>query len=162
MKNKNKTKSIILQNEINSKTGLTLIKSYNSYSSIKFYLEKDSQKPNIKYVIYMFDEDSKIVKETKDKTMKQSEFQRYVINEFQEQKKFNQYVINEFQEQKKFNQYVIEQFEEQKKFNQYVLEQFEEQKKFNQYVIEKFEEQNKFNKSILDEIKNLKKFHENE
>ena len=148
MKNKNKTKSIILQNEINSKTGLTLIKSYNSYSSIKFYLEKDSQKPNIKYVIYMFDEDSKIVKETKDKTMKQSEFQRYVINEFQEQKKFNQYVI--------------EQFEEQKKFNQYVLEQFEEQKKFNQYVIEKFEEQNKFNKSILDEIKNLKKFHENE
>ena len=47
-----KTKSITLQNEIDPKTGLVLIKDYNSYNSIKFYLQKDEEKPNIKYVIY--------------------------------------------------------------------------------------------------------------
>ena len=99
-----KTKSIILQNEIDPKIGLVLIKDYNSYNSIKFYLQKDEEKPNIKYVIYMFDENSKIEKETKGKSMKQSEFQELVINEFKEQKKFNEFVINEFKEQKKFNE----------------------------------------------------------
>lgn len=92
-----KTKSIILQNEIDPKTGLVLIKDYNSYNSIKFYLQKDEEKPNIKYVIYMFDENSKIEKETKGKTMKQSEFQQYVIEQFKEQKKFNE-------QQLKFNE----------------------------------------------------------
>jgi len=92
-----KTKSITLQNEIDPKTGLVLIKDYNSYNSIKFYLQKDEQSPNIKYVIYMFDENSKIVKETKGKTMKQSEFQQYVIEQFKEQKKFNE-------QQLKFNE----------------------------------------------------------
>ena len=38
----------------------------------------------------MFDENSKIIKEAKGKTMKQSEFQELVINEFKEQKKFNE------------------------------------------------------------------------
>ena len=85
-----KTKSITLQNEIDPKTGLVLIKDYNSYNSIKFYLQKDEEKPNIKYVIYMFDENSKIEKETKGKSMKQSEFQQYVIEQFKEQKKFNE------------------------------------------------------------------------
>lgn len=92
-----KTKSITLQNEINPKTGLVLIKDYNSYNSIKFYLQKDEEKPNIKYVIYMFDENSKIVRETKGKSMKQSEFQQYVIEQFKEQKKFNE-------QQLKFNE----------------------------------------------------------
>ena len=55
------TKSIILQNEIDPKIGLVLIKDYNSYNSI----QKDDEKPNIKYVIYMFDENSKIIKEAK-------------------------------------------------------------------------------------------------
>ena len=77
-----KIKSIILQNEIDPKIGLLLIKDYNSYNSIKFYLQKDEETPNIKYVIYMFDENSKIIKEAKGKTMKQSEFQELVINEF--------------------------------------------------------------------------------
>ena len=92
-----KTKSITLQNEIDPKTGLVLIKDYNSYNSIKFYLQKDEETPNIKYVIYMFDENSKIEKETKGKSMKQNEFQQYVINEFKEQKKFNE-------QQLKFNE----------------------------------------------------------
>ena len=98
-----KTKSITLQNEIDPKTGLVLIKDYNSYNSIKFYLQKDEEKPNIKYVIYMFDENSKIVKETKGKSMKQSEFQQYVIEQFKEQKKFNEQQLKFNQQQMEFN-----------------------------------------------------------
>ena len=88
---------INLFNNSYPKTGLVLIKDYNSYNSIKFYLQKDEEKPNIKYVIYMFDENSKIVKEAKGKSMKQSEFQQYVIEQFKEQKKFNE-------QQLKFNE----------------------------------------------------------
>ena len=98
-----KTKSITLQNEIDPKTGLVLIKDYNSYNSIKFYLQKDEETPNIKYVIYMFDENSKIVKKTKGKSMKQSEFQQYVIEQFKEQKKFNEQQLKFNQQQMEFN-----------------------------------------------------------
>ena len=98
-----KIKSIILQNEIDPKTGLVLIKDYNSYNSIKFYLQKDEQSPNIKYVIYMFDENSKIVKEAKGKSMKQSEFQQYVIEQFKEQKKFNEQQLKFNEQQMEFN-----------------------------------------------------------
>ena len=98
-----KMKSIILQNEIDPKIGLVLIKDYNSYNSIKFYLQKDEQSPNIKYVIYMFDENTKIVKEAKGKSMKQSEFQQYVINEFKEQKKFNEQQLKFNEQQMEFN-----------------------------------------------------------
>ena len=98
-----KIKSIILQNEIEPKIGLVLIKDYNSYNSIKFYLQKDEEKPNIKYVIYMFDENSKIEKETKGKTMKQSEFQQYVIEQFKEQKKFNEQQLKFNEQQMEFN-----------------------------------------------------------
>ena len=98
-----KTTSITLQNEIDPKTGLVLIKDYNSYNSIKFYLQKDEEKPNIKYVIYMFDENTKIVKEAKGKSMKQSEFQQYVINEFKEQKKFNEQQLKFNEQQMEFN-----------------------------------------------------------
>ena len=98
-----KIKSIILQNEIEPKIGLVLIKDYNSYNSIKFYLQKDEEKPNIKYVIYMFDENSKIVKEAKGKSMKQSEFQQYVIEQFKEQKKFNEQQLKFNEQQMEFN-----------------------------------------------------------
>ena len=98
-----KTKSIILQNEIDPKTGLVLIKDYNSYNGVKFHLEQDKEKPNIKYVIYMFDENSKIEKETKGKTMKQSEFQQYVIEQFKEQKKFNEQQLKFNEQQMEFN-----------------------------------------------------------
>ncbi len=98
-----KIKSITLQNEIDPKTGLVLIKDYNSYNSIKFYLQKDEEKPNIKYVIYMFDENSKIVKEAKGKSMKQSEFQQYVIEQFKEQRKFNEQQLKFNQQQMEFN-----------------------------------------------------------
>ena len=98
-----KTKSITLQNEIDPKTGLVLIKDYNSYNSIKFYLQKDEEKPNIKYVIYMFDENSKIVREIKGKSMKQSEFQQYVIEQFKEQKKFNEQQLKFNEQQMEFN-----------------------------------------------------------
>ena len=98
-----KTKSITFQNEIDPKTGLVLIKDYNSYNSIKFYLQKNEEKPNIKYVIYMFDENSKIVRETKGKSMKQSEFQQYVIEQFKEQKKFNEQQLKFNEQQMEFN-----------------------------------------------------------
>ena len=98
-----KTKSITLQNEIEPKIGLVLIKDYNSYNSIKFYLQKDEEKPNIKYVIYMFDENSKIVREIKGKSMKQSEFQQYVIEQFKEQKKFNEQQLKFNEQQMEFN-----------------------------------------------------------
>ena len=90
--------------EIDSKTWLSLNKSCNSYNGIKFYLVHDKENPKIKNVIYTFNEDNKISKENKGKTMKQSEFQELVINEFKEQKKFKEFVINEFKEQKKFNE----------------------------------------------------------
>ena len=43
------------------------------------YLLHDEENPKIKYVIYMFNEDSKIIKGKKDKAMKQSEFQQKVL-----------------------------------------------------------------------------------
>ena len=97
--------------EIDSKTWLSLNKSCNSYNGIKFYLVHDKENPKIKNVIYTFNEDNKISKENKGKTMKQSEFQEFVINEFKEQKKFNE-------QQLKFNEFVTQQFAEQKKFNE--------------------------------------------
>ena len=97
--------------EIDLKTWLSLNKSSNSYNGIKFYLVHDKENPKIKNVIYTFNEDNKISKENKGKTMKQSEFQELVINEFKEQKKFNE-------QQLKFNEFVTQQFAEQKKFNE--------------------------------------------
>ena len=97
--------------EIDSKTWSSLNKSSSSYNGIKFYLVHDKENPKIKNVIYTFNEDNKITKENKGKTMKQSEFQELVINEFKEQKKFNE-------QQLKFNEFVTQQFAEQKKFNE--------------------------------------------
>jgi len=97
--------------EIDLKTWSSLNKSSSSYNGIKFYLVHDKENPKIKNVIYTFNEDNKITKENKGKTMKQSEFQELVINEFKEQKKFNE-------QQLKFNEFVTQQFAEQKKFNE--------------------------------------------
>ena len=68
-----------LESEIDLKTWSSLNKSHNSYNDIKFYLLHDEENPKIKYVIYMFNEDSKIIKDKKDKAMKQSEFQQKVL-----------------------------------------------------------------------------------
>ena len=99
---------IILENEIDSKTWLSLNKSYNSYNGVKFHLEQDKENSRIKHVIYTFNEDSKIIKENKGKSMKQSEFQETVLTAISkmniELKDFKTFVIEQFAEQKKFNE----------------------------------------------------------
>ena len=102
---------IILENEIDLKTWLSLNKSYNSYNGVKFHLEQDKENPKIKHVIYTFNEDSKIIKENRGKSMKQSEFQETVLTAISkiniELSDFKTFII----EQRKFNQ-------EQKNFNE--------------------------------------------
>ena len=99
---------IILENEIDLKTWLSLNKSYNSYNGVKFHLEKDKENPKIKHVIYTFNEDDKITKENRGKSMKQSEFQETVLTAISkiniELKDFKTFVIKQFAEQKKFNE----------------------------------------------------------
>ena len=95
---------IILENEIDLKTWLSLNKSYNSYNGVKFHLEQDKENPKIKHVIYTFNEDSKIIKENKGKSMKQSEFQETVLTAISkiniELNDFKTFII----EQRKFNE----------------------------------------------------------
>ena len=129
-----------------------LIKDIKKYNNVKSYIDEDENNPKVKYYLFVVNEDNKIVRENKGGTMKQSEFQELVINEFKEQKKFKEFVINEFKEQKKFN-------EQQIKFNEFVTQQFAEQRKFN-------EQQLKFNELFskrLDSIENrltiLESFH---
>ena len=102
---------IILENEIDLKTWLSLNKSYNSYNGVKFHLEQDKENPRIKHVIYTFNEDDKIVKENRGKPMKQSEFQETVLTAISkmniELNDFKTFII----EQRKFN-------EQQLKFNE--------------------------------------------
>ena len=102
---------IILENEIDLEAWLSLNKSYNSYNGVKFHLEQDKENPKIKHVIYTFNEDSKIIKENRGKSMKQSEFQETVLTAITkmniELNDFKTFII----EQRKFNQ-------EQKKFNE--------------------------------------------
>ena len=141
-----------LENEIDLKTWSSLNKSHNSYNDIKFYLLHDEENPKIKYVIYMFNEDSKIIKDKKDKTMKQNEFQQTVLTAIG---KINIKIDEMDTEFKNFKNYVIENFNKQEKFN-------EEQQKFN-------EEQRNFNESFskrLDSIEKrltkLESFHKDE
>ena len=95
---------IILENEIDLKTWLSLNKSYNSYNGVKFHLEQDKENPKIKHVIYTFNENSKIIKENKGKSMKQSEFQEIVLTAISkiniELNDFKTFII----EQRKFNE----------------------------------------------------------
>ena len=94
--------------DIGRKTWLSLNKSYNSYNGVKFHLEQDKENPKIKHVIYTFNEDDKITKENKGKSMKQSEFQETVLIAISkiniELKDFKTFVIEQFAEQKKFNE----------------------------------------------------------
>ena len=112
-----KLKKIILnlESEIDLKTWSSLNKSHNSYNDIKFYLLHDEENPKIKYVIYMFNEDSKIIKDKKDKAMKQSEFQQTVLTAIE---KINIKIDKMDADFKNFKTFVIEQFAEQKKFNE--------------------------------------------
>ena len=102
-----------------------LIKDIKKYNNVKSYIDEDVDNPKVKYYLFVVNEDNKIVRGNKGGTMKQSEFQDLVINEFKEQKKFKEFVINEFKEQKKFKEFVTQQFAEQRKFN-------EQQIKFNE------------------------------
>ena len=144
-----KQQLIKLNNEFDSNL---LIKDIKKYNNVKSYIDEDADNPKVKYYLFVVNEDNKIVRDNKGGTMKQSEFQELVINEFKEQKKFKEFVINEFKEQKKFN-------EQQIKFNEFVTQQFAEQRKFN-------EQQLKFNELFskrLDSIENrltiLESFH---
>ena len=113
----NKPKLIKLGNEIPQKTLNTLIKSYNG---IKCYLVVDEGNPNNKYGIYLLNEDNKIIKENRGKSVKQSEFQQYVINEFKE---FKNYVIEKFDEQDKTNKQILNKLDN---FEKYVKEEFKD------------------------------------
>ena len=96
-----KQQLINLNNEFDSNL---LIKDIKKYNNVKSYIDEDTDNPKVKYYLFVVNEDNKIVRENKGRTMKQSEFQELVINEFKEQKKFNEFVINEFKEQRKFNE----------------------------------------------------------
>ena len=99
---------INLNNEFDSNL---LIKDIKKYNNVKSYIDEDADNPKVKYYLFVVNEDNKIVRGNKGGTMKQSEFQELVINEFKEQKKFNE-------QQLKFNEFVTRQFAEQKKFNE--------------------------------------------
>ena len=129
---------IILENEIDLKTWLSLNKSYNSYNGVKFHLEQDKENPKIKHVIYTFNGDSKIIKENRGKSMKQSEFQESVLEIFSK-------ISNR-----------LEQIEDR-------LDKIEDRLDKIENRLDKLEDfaekQSKFNEFILGEIAFLKKFH---
>ncbi len=110
-----KQQLINLNNEFDSNL---LIKDIKKYNNVKSYIDEDADNSKVKYYLFVVNEDNKIVRDNKGGTMKQSEFQELVINEFKEQKKFKEFVINEFKEQKKFKEFVINEFKEQRKFNE--------------------------------------------
>ena len=138
-----KLKKIILnlESEIDLKTWSSLNKSHNSYNDIKFYLLHDEENPKIKYVIYMFNEDSKIIKDKKDKTMKQSEFQQTVLTAIG---KINIKIDEMDIEFKNFKNFIIEQ----RKFN-------EEQRNFNESFSNRLD-------SIEKRLTKLESFHKDE
>ena len=103
-----KQQLIKLNNEFDSNL---LIKDIKKYNNVKSYIDEDADNPKVKYYLFVVNEDNKIVRDNKGGTMKQSEFQELVINEFKEQKKFNEQQI-------KFNEFVINEFKEQRKFNE--------------------------------------------
>ena len=130
-----------LENEIDLKTWSSLNKSHNSYNDIKFYLLHDEENLKIKYVIYMFNEDSKIIKNKKDKTMKQSEFQQTVLTTIG---KINIKIDEMDIEFKNFKNFIIEQ----RKFN-------EEQRNFNESFSNRLD-------SIEKRLTKLESFHKDE
>ena len=115
---------IILENEIDLKTWLSLNKSYNSYNGVKFHLEQDKENPKIKHVIYTFNEDSKIIKETKGKVMKQSQFQETVLEMFSKISNRLDKIENRLDKLEDF-------VEKQSKFNEFILGEVTFLKKFH-------------------------------
>ena len=89
-----KQQLINLNNEFDSNL---LIKDIKKYNNVKSYIDEDTDNPKVKYYVFVVNDDDKIVRENKGRTMKQNEFQELVINEFKEQKKFNE-------QQLKFNE----------------------------------------------------------
>ena len=89
----------------------------------------DEENPKIKYVIYMFNEDSKIIKDKKDKTMKQSEFQQTVLMAIDKINIKIDKMDTEFQD---FKNYVIKKFDKQEKFNESILKEIKVLKKFHE------------------------------
>ena len=136
-----KQQLINLNSEFDSNLLIKDIKKYN-----KSYIDEDANNPKVKYYLFVVNEDNKIVRGNKGGTMKQSEFQELVINEFKEQKKFKEFVINEFKEQKKFN-------EQQIKFNEFITQQFAEQREFNESFSKRLD-------SIENRLTRLESFHE--
>ena len=118
-----------LESEIDLKTWSSLNKSHNSYNDIKFYLLHDEENPKIKYVIYMFNEDSKIIKDKKDKMMRQSEFQQTVLMAIDKINIKIDKMDTEFQD---FKNYVIKKFDKQEKFNESILKEIKVLKKFHE------------------------------
>ena len=130
-----KQQLIKLNNEFDSNL---LIKDIKKYNNVKSYIDEDADNPKVKYYLFVVNEDNKIVRDNKGGTMKQSEFQQLVINEFKEQKKFNEQQI-------KFNEFVTQQFAEQRKFN-------EQQLKFNELFSKRLD-------SIENRLTILESFH---
>ena len=130
-----KQQLINLNNEFDSNL---LIKDIKKYNNVKSYIDKDTDNAKVKYYLFVVNEDNKIVRDNKGGTMKQSEFQELVINEFKEQKKFNEQQI-------KFNEFVTQQFAEQRKFN-------EQQLKFNELFSKRLD-------SIENRLTILESFH---
>ena len=89
----------------------------------------DEENPKIKYVIYMFNEDSKIIKDKKDKAMKQSEFQQTVLMAIDKINIKIDKMDTEFQD---FKNYVIKKFDKQEKFNESILKEIKVLKKFHE------------------------------
>ena len=147
-----KQQLIKLNNEFDSNL---LIKDIKKYNNVKSYIDEDADNPKVKYYLFVVNEDNKIVRGNKGGTMKQSEFQELVINEFKEQKKFKEFVINEFKEQKKFN-------EQQIKFNEFVINEFKEQRKFNESFSKRLDSIESRLDSVEKRLTKLESFHKNE
>ena len=110
--------------EIDLKTWLSLNKSYNSYNGVKFHLEQDKENPKIKHVIYTFNEDSKIIKENKGKSMKQSQFQESVLEMFSKISNRLEQIENRLDKLEDF-------VKKQSKFNEFILGEIAFLKKFH-------------------------------
>ena len=147
-----KQQLIKLNNEFDSNL---LIKDIKKYNNVKSYIDEDADNPKVKYYLFVVNEDNKIVRGNKGGTMKQSEFQELVINEFKEQKKFKEFVINEFKEQKKFN-------EQQIKFNEFVINEFKEQRKFNESFSKRLDSIESRLDSVEKRLTKLESFHKKE
>ena len=120
-----------------------LIKDIKKYNNVKSYIDEDADNPKVKYYLFVVNEDNKIVRDNKGRTMKQSEFQETVLTAIG---KMN----IEFED---FKTFVIEQFAEQKKFN-------EQQLKFNELFSKRLDSIENRLDSIEYRLTRLESFHQ--